>query len=497
MEQTDYLAAIDLGSNSFHMVVARECHGELQFLDGLSEKVQLGSGLDKQGLLSDEAMERGLACLARFSQRLEGVAADNIRIVGTNTLREARNAKQFMLRAEALLNHDIDIVAGREEARLIYLGVAHTLADDAGRRLVIDIGGGSTEFIIGERFAPQETESLDMGCVRFQRHFFQDNTITAKGFARAVTAARQEVLTIDAFYKKVGWKECVGASGSIKAINQVCVENGWCETGITLDALYKARKKVLKVDHADGLDLKGLKADRKRIFPSGLAILIGIFEQLGIDHMTTSAGALREGLLYDMVGRSRHEDVRERSVTALMERHHVDLAQAKRVADTTDMLFQQCAKDWRVSFKAARNTLRWAALLHEVGLAISHSQFHKHGAYMVQHADLPGFTRKEQEHMALLIRGHRRKLPLSELAEFSDKEQPLLMRLCLLLRLAVCLHHSRSEAPLPAIEVSYKQNVLALTFPQGWLAQAPLTQADIEQEMAVFEQAGYSLVVNG
>lgn len=495
MDRTDYLAAIDLGSNSFHMVVARESHGELQFLDSLSEKVQLGAGLDKKRLLCEEAIERGLACLARFSQRLEGVSADNIRVVGTNTLREAKNAKQFIARAEAVLSHDIDIVAGREEARLIYLGVAHTLADDAGRRLVVDIGGGSTEFIIGERFESRETESLEMGCVRFQRQFFQDDAISEKAFARAVTAARQEVVSIDAYYKHIGWKECVGASGTIKAISQVCVENGWCESGVTLDALYKTRKKLLKFDHADAIDIKGLKPDRKRIFPSGLSILIGIFEQLGITHMATSSGALREGLLYDMVGRSRHEDVRERSVTALMERHHVDMSQAQRVAATADLLFQQCAKEWGLSSVVARNTLRWAALLHEVGLAISHSQFHKHGAYLVQHADLPGFARKEQEHMAVLIRGHRRKLPTSDLAEFSEKEQLQLTRLCLMLRLAVCLHHSRSESPLPEIKVSNKLNALKLSFPVDWLSQAPLTQADLEQEVSIFEQAGYSLVV--
>ncbi|MDX1805078.1 MAG: exopolyphosphatase, partial [Alcanivorax sp.] len=417
MEQGAHLAAIDLGSNSFHMVVARQAQGEVQLLDGLSEKVQLGAGLDKDNCLDEAAQQRALDCLGRFAQRIAGIPRGSVRVVGTNTLRLARNARQFIRCAEAVLGHDIDIVAGREEARLIYLGVAHTLADDAGRRLVVDIGGGSTELIIGERFESTETESLHMGCVSFARRFFASGEITEKGFDRAVTAVRQEVLSIHANYRRQGWQQAVGASGTIKAISQVCVDNGWSEAGITMEALKKARKRVIKAGHADKLDLKGLREDRKPIFASGLSILYGIFEQLELAHMEVSSGALREGLLYDLLGRFGHEDVRERSIQALMNRHHVERSQAERVCATAELLYRQVAGDWRIDDDALLDTLRWGALLHEVGLAVSHSQFHKHGAYLVTNSDLPGFSRQEQQAVALLVRGHRRKVPLSLLQE--------------------------------------------------------------------------------
>ncbi len=334
MEHGEHLAAIDLGSNSFHMVVARQVHGEIQLMDGLSEKVQLGAGLDKDNCIDDETQTRALECLGRFAQRIAGIPRGSVRVVGTNTLRQARNARQFIDRAEEVLGHDIEIVAGREEARLIYLGVAHTLADDAGQRLVVDIGGGSTELIIGERFESSETESLHMGCVSFARRFFADGNISEKAFDKAVTAARQEVLSIHANYRRIGWQQSVGASGTIKAISQVCVENGWCDAGITLEGLKKARKRVIKAGSVAKLDLKGLREDRRPIFPSGLAILYGIFEQLNIEYMEVSSGALREGLLYDLLGRFGHEDVRDRSIQSLMNRHHVERSQAERVCET-------------------------------------------------------------------------------------------------------------------------------------------------------------------
>ncbi|EKF75986.1 hypothetical protein A11A3_00790 [Alcanivorax hongdengensis A-11-3] len=495
MEQGEHLAAIDLGSNSFHMVVARQAQGEIQLLDGLSEKVQLGAGLDKENCLDEDTQQRALDCLGRFAQRIADIPRGSVRVVGTNTLRQARNARQFIRRAEKVLGHDIEIVAGREEARLIYLGVAHTLADDAGRRLVVDIGGGSTELIIGERFESTETESLHMGCVSFGQRFFPEGVITEKAFDRAVTAARQEVLSIHANYRRLGWQQAVGASGTIKAICQVCVDNGWSEAGITMDAMKKARKRVIKAGQADKLDLKGLRDDRKPIFASGLAILYGIFEQLDIDRMEVSSGALREGLLYDLLGRFGHEDVRERSIQALMNRHHVERSQAERVCETAEQLYQQVASAWQLDNDELADTLRWGALLHEVGLAISHSQFHKHGAYLVTNSDLPGFSNQEQLAVALLVRGHRRKLPTSLLADMPDDEQAGLLRICLLLRLATRLHHARGDAPLPMITLAASDSTLTLSFPAGWLEEHPLTLADLEQEQSYFEAVDYRLEI--
>ncbi|MCC4309761.1 MAG: exopolyphosphatase [Alcanivorax sp.] len=495
MRQPEHLAAIDLGSNSFHMVVARQAQGEVRVLESLSEKVQLGAGLDRDNRLDEAAQERALDCLARFGQRITGIPRGNVRVVGTNTLRMARNARQFIARAEAVLGHDIEVVAGREEARLIYLGVAHSLADDAGARLVVDIGGGSTELIIGERFEAVETESLHMGCVSYGQRFFPEGRITEAAFRKAVTAARQEVLSIDANYRRLGWAQAVGASGTVKAIAQVCEENGWSGEGVSLEGLDKARRKAIKAGSVDALDLKGLRDDRKPIFASGLAILLGIFEQLGLERMQFSNGALREGLLYDLLGRFSHEDVRERSIQALMNRHHVERAQAERVWATARGLYEQAAPVWRLEDDAALDTLRWGALLHEVGLAVSHSQFHKHGAYLVSNSDLPGFSRQEQQGVALLVRGHRRKLPLSALNECPEDEQTRWLRLCLILRLACRLHHARNDGPVPALGLAVDGQALTLSFPEGWLVEHPLTLADLEQEQEYFQAANYTLTV--
>lgn len=495
MQHGEHLAAIDLGSNSFHMVVARQAQGEIQLLDALSEKVQLGAGLDKENRLDEETQTRALECLGRFAQRIAGIPRGSVRVVGTNTLRQARNARVFIARAEAVLGHDIEIVAGREEARLIYLGVAHTLADDAGQRLVVDIGGGSTELIIGERFEPAETESLHMGCVSFAQRFFAEGNITEKAFDKAVTAARQEVLSIHANYRRIGWQQSVGASGTIKAISQVCVEQGWCDSGVTLEGLKKARKRVIKAGSADKLDLKGLREDRQAIFPSGLAILYGIFEQLGIGQMEVSSGALREGLLYDLLGRFGHEDVRDRSIQSLMNRHHVERSQAERVCETAMALFRQVAADWQLDDEPMEDTLRWGALLHELGLAVSHSQFHKHGAYLITNSDLAGFSRQEQQAVAILVRGHRRKIPQSALDELPEDEREPLLRLCLVLRIATRLHHARCDEATPGMNLKVKGNTLTLTFPEGWLDEHPLTLADLEQEQDYFQVAGCELIL--
>ena len=495
MRQPEHLAAIDLGSNSFHMVVARQAQGEVRVLESLSEKVQLGFGLDRHNRLDDAAQQRALDCLGRFAERITGIPRGNVRVVGTNTLRMARNAMQFIARAEALLGHDIEVVAGREEARLIYLGVAHSLADDAGNRLVVDIGGGSTELIIGERFEAAETESLHMGCVSYGQRFFPEGRITEAAFRKAITAARQEVLSIDANYRRLGWAQAVGASGTVKAIAQVCEENGWSTEGVSLEGLDKARRKAIKAGHADALDLKGLRDDRKPIFASGLAILLGIFEQLDLTHMQFSSGALREGLLYDLLGRFSHEDVRERSIQALMNRHHVERAQAERVWATARAFYDQVAGDWGLDDEQALDTLRWGALLHELGLAVSHSQFHKHGAYLVSNSDLPGFSRQEQQAVALLVRGHRRKVPLSALADCPEDEQPRWLRLCLILRLACRLHHARNDGPVPVLSLAVDGQAVTLSFPEGWLAEHPLTLADLEQEQEYFQAADYTLTI--
>lgn len=488
------LAAVDLGSNSFHLAVARLDHGQLRLLTALSEKVQLAAGLDDRDRLTEEAQERALACLARFAQHLQGVEPQHLRVVGTNALRVARNARAFAAKAARILNHPVEIIAGREEARLIYVGVSQTLAGQ-GRRLVVDIGGGSTEFIIGERHEALATESLHMGCVTYTTRFFADGALSAKALEKAVTAARREVLGIKAAYQELGWTLAVGSSGTIKAVRLVQQQMGLASADgrITRAGLLEIQKQLLRLSHVRDIELPGLKDDRKALLPAGLAILLGVFEELGLDSMDYSDGALREGVLHDMLGRFRHDDVREHSVQAMLARYRVDEAQARRVADTAAQLLAQVA-DLTLNEDDA-DLLRWAALLHEVGTAISHSSFHKHGAYILRHSDMPGFSRQVQESLALLVGSHRRKIKAEQYHEIMEAGGLTLLRLVALLRLAVALHHSRSREALPDVRLEIDALALRLQFPRGWLAAHPLTQEDLAGEKEVFEAVGLGLSV--
>ncbi|RME33566.1 MAG: exopolyphosphatase, partial [Gammaproteobacteria bacterium] len=416
------LAAVDLGSNSFHMVVAREREGQLQVLDRLREMVRLAAGLDEHNDITPAAMERALACLERFGQRLRELPHENVRVVGTNTLRKARNSRRFMRLASSRIGHPIEIISGIEEARLIYLGVSHSLEDDGGRRLVMDIGGGSTEFILGQRFQPQEMESLYMGCVSMSQRFFGDGRITEKRLRNAVLAARQELEGIEARFRELGWDHAIGASGSLLAIRDVVVSSGWSQDGITTDSLQELREALLRAGHAQALDLPGLQPERRDIFAGAVAIVLATFEGLGISMMKVSQGALREGLLYDLLGRIHHEDVRENTVQALMRRFGIDAAQAARVEKTALSLLDQAARAWGLEGEAERNLISMAARLHEIGLAISHSRFHRHGAYLLENMDLPGFSRNEQARLAALVRAHRRKFPKAPFRRFPRDE---------------------------------------------------------------------------
>lgn len=489
------LAAIDLGSNSFHIVVAKLVQGELQPIDLLSEKVQLAAGLDSNRNLTEEAQERGLECLRRFSERIKDISQTSIRVVGTNALREARNSRQFIAKAEKLLGSPIEIIAGIEEARLIYLGVSHTLAGDTGRRLVIDIGGGSTEFVIGERFEPLKLESLEMGCVSFTRRYFQDGNIDEKSFQLAVFGALRELLAIKRSYRRLSWDDCVGSSGTIKAIRQACISCGFSEEIVTATALKKLREKILSYSHIDEIDIDGIKEQRKAVLPAGIAILSAAFDSLGIKQISFSDGALREGLLYDMTGRLRHEDVRERSINALMQRYHVDQEHALRVEQTALIALTQVRDSWHIEATEYQNMLSWAARCFETGLTIAHSQYHKHSAYLLLNSDLPGFTKREQSHLASMVQGHRRKFPIAMFDALPQREGKHYCRLTVLLRLAIALHRSRSKERLPAFRLSAKKKQIKLSFPDNWLSYHPLTCTDLEQEVAYLEGAGFTLTI--
>ena len=493
-ESFPLIAAIDLGSNSFHMVLAKADHGEIRILERLGDKVQLAAGVDEDRLRSEEAMQRGLDCLRRFAQLTASLPEGAVRVVGTNALREARNRSEFIHRAEEILGHPVEVISGREEARLIYLGVSHSIADTPGRRLVADIGGGSTEFIIGQRFEPLLRESLQMGCVSFTQRFFRDGKITPARYAQAYTAARLEIMGIEHALRRLGWEDTVGASGTIKAIGFAIQAAGLGAGEVNSEGMAWLKRKMFKAGEAEKLDLDGIKPDRRAIFPAGMAILEAIFDACDIQRMSHSEGALREGVLYDLLGRHQHEDVRERTLSSLMERYHVDLEQAARVESKALSALDKVAQDWGLEDDWHRELLSWAAKVHEVGLDIAHYQYHKHGAYLVEHSDLSGFSRQDQQMLALLVRGHRRNIPKDKLAEFGA-EGIKLTRLCVLLRFAILFHHIRGTQEMPNVELKASEQRLDILFPEGWLECNPLTQADFTQEAEWLKRIGIELSV--
>jgi exopolyphosphatase/guanosine-5'-triphosphate,3'-diphosphate pyrophosphatase len=488
------VAAVDLGSNSFHMLVARTDGGEPVVVDRLREMVQLASGVDKAGRLSPEIRERALECLRKFGERVRHMPSSAVRAVGTNTLRILKEGRAFRAEAEDALGHTIETISGIEEARLIYLGVTQALPDPETLRLVVDIGGGSTELIVGEGLRPRAMESLYMGSITLSRTHFPDGVIDAKTWERAELAALQELEPVADRFRAFEWREAVGASGTIRAVDRLVAAEGWDERGITPQALKKLREALLRAGRADRLKFDCLNPQRRPFFAGGAVIITALFKALAIERMRYSEGALREGLLYDLLGRIREDDVRSHSVEALADRYHVDWKQAARVECTALKLLVQVADDWKLSSPQVRQFLAWASQLHEIGLDIAHDHYHRHGEYVVAHCDLLGFSRSEQQLLATLVRAHRRKFPVAVIRALGPSWARAAERLAILFRLAVVLHRSRSPAALPEIRLSAMKRSLAMKFPQGWLDDQPLTRADLETEAAYLEAAGYGLV---
>ncbi len=484
------LVALDLGSNSFHMVIAHLVGGQLQFIDRLRERVALAEGLDADKVLVDAAFTRGVECLERFGQRLRPMRSPQVRAVGTNTLRKARNARAFIDAAEEALGHPIEVISGAEEARLVYLGVSHALADESGRRLVVDIGGGSTECILGERFEAFRTESLHMGCVSHSRRFFADNLVTRAGFRDAVTAAQVELEPIKLDYRRTGWVEAVGSSGTILAIDEILRSNGWAADGITRDGLRALRARLFEVGWPTKENLPGLSTDRAPVLAGGLAILYALFKSLRIDRMLASTYALREGLLYDMVGGIRPQGVRDRTIQRLVDRFHVDEAQADRVEETALELFDKVAYAWSLHHPDLRWLLRWSARLHELGLAVSFSGFHTHGAYVLANSDMPGFSRDQQAYLAALVGAHRRRLKPERIDALREAGGEEAIRLAALLRLAATLNRSRDTKPLPEIGLTAAGQTLEMTLPPDWLDKHKMTRADLANQSRYLADVG-------
>jgi exopolyphosphatase/guanosine-5'-triphosphate,3'-diphosphate pyrophosphatase len=487
------LAAVDLGSNSFHMVIARVDHGGLQIVDRIREPVRLAVGLRQDGSLDEESKGRALQCLRLFGQRLRDFGAEQVRAVGTNTLRKARNVYPFLHDASEALGHHIEIITGREEARLIYLGVSHGIAGAPARRLVVDIGGGSTECIVGDGFDAVAVHSMYMGCVGFTQQFFEDGKISRKRMQSAKIAAGLELQPVEVRLRAQGWDRAIGASGTIRSVADILNEAGWAHGTITAEGLAKLEQAMITAGRLEKLDLPALEADRRPVFAGGVAILSATFERLGIDEMWVSPTALREGLLYDMLGRLQDEDPRDRTIRMLCSRYSIDQAHADRVQATALGLLEQVADDWELRSAAATHALVWASQLHEIGLAVNYTGHHKHGAYLVAQSDLPGFSRDEQALVAALIRGHRRKLDDSYFESLPPELRTTAKRLCVLLRLAVLLNRNRDPQAVTLPGLSVSGHKLKLGFDDDWLAAHPLARADLEREQPVLRPAGFKL----
>lgn len=492
-DQSGLVAAIDLGSNSFHMIVARLERGALSIVDKMRERVRLGSGLDARNRITPEAQARALACLERFGERVQNMPIGRVRAVGTNTLRRAKNGPRFLERAHRALGHPIEVIAGREEARLIYLGVIQTMPKNVVERLVIDIGGGSTECVIGERSEIVEADSLYMGCVSYSERYFGGGRITDDGFESARVAAQLELQSIARRYRAHGWELAYGCSGTMHAIKKIARANGWSSGVITQEVLDRITRQMVATGDADRLALPGLAEDRKPVIAGGVAIVRGLFEALELDQIVPANGALREGALYDLVGRITDEDVRDRTIGWFCQRYGVDMEQAARVERTALRLLHQVAPAWPIDLEYSRRVLSWAAHLFEIGLTISHTGYHKHSAYVVANADMAGFSRDDQAIIAAVIRGHRRKVH-GDLLEGVPPEYENEARYCTaLFRLATLFNRSRTDDAEPALDIDASRKRLSIGFPPGWLDAHPLSLEDLAQQGSQLARLGFTL----
>ncbi len=488
----ELIAAVDLGSNSFRLQVGRIVANQIYPLDGLKEPIRLAAGLTADKRLDAASQQRGVEALSRFAERLRNFDPGAVRAVATNTLRVAKNATQFLEKAEAALGFPIEVIAGREEARLIYLGVAHTLANPQTRQLVVDIGGGSTEFIIGQNIDPIQLESLYMGCVSYSLRFFPDGRVDKRSFKEAELAARRELQTIVHAYRETGWDEAIGSSGTAKAIVDLLELNGFSDHGLTREGLEKLRNELLHAGEASRLKLQGLRADRIPVLPGGLAIMSAIFKEFGLERMAFSEGALRLGVLYDQLGRYHHDDLREATVNRFMQRYEVDRRQAARVAHTALGLLNQLVPGSQETGHPDAQFLVWAARLHEIGISVAHSSYHKHSAYVLANADMPGFSRRDQARLSRLVLAHRGKLERAQPLRGEAPEWTLIF--CL--RTAVLLHRSRDDQPLPRRSAAFTRNGFQMKLGADDLDALPLTAAALDDEAQQWSGIGSELRIH-
>ena len=481
------LAAVDLGSNSFRLQIARIVDDQVYPLDSLRSTVRLAAGLTPDNYLDEAAETRAIECLSRFGERLRGLPAHAVRAVGTNTLRVAANAQEFLDKAEFALGFPIEVIAGKEEARLIYLGVAHGLPASDENRLVVDIGGGSTEFIIGNRLKPLKLASLYMGCVSYSLRFFQDGKISKASLKQAELAASLELQSIASDFYQGQWQQAIGSSGTARSLSDILEQNGFSESGITLEGLEKLRAHLVKAGDVRRLQLPGLRPERSQILPGGLSIMYAAFCELGIEHMTPASGALRQGVLYDMLGRFHHQDMRDVTTQQFMRRYHVDAVQAERVGALSLFLGEKLLGE--TGAESELQYLAWSAKLHEIGISVAHNGYHKHSAYILANADMPGFSKKEQARLSLLVLGHKGSLAKMQglLHHLADPS------LIFALRMAALFYRSRTDVALPVMEAEAASSGFNLYLEAGWLDRNPLTSTALREEVREWKTLGVEL----
>lgn len=490
--QDEYYAAVDLGSNSFHMVIVRVLSGSVQIISKNRRKVRLAAGLNDDFNLSEESIQRGLECLKIFREQLDDIPRANIKVVATATLRIATNAADFVARGERILGQKINVISGIEEARQIYLGVAYTSANQ-GNTLVVDIGGASTEIIIGRDMQPLHLVSLDMGCVTFMERFFPGGLLNEKNFANALAAAEELLIPHAPTFKCFDWQKCLGASGTPQAVVSILLNQG-INDAIRLEYLYQLRDQAIACKHIESLQIDGLEETRRLIFPSGLAILIALFKQLNLNNMQISGGALREGIIYGMLDNYQRSDRRTQGINQLVSRFHVDTAQSERVRKVAMSLSRQMCEQSNFCDFDTEALITSAAALHELGLHIGYKKFHEHGAYILTHVDLTGFTTLQRMFIRDLVGMHRQEIDLTVFDSYQDSFKEMLINALRIVRISVILCTRRRDDTVPRPRLTVSGNDWEMNFGEGVLISHPLVHAELINETWLQHKAGWKLV---
>lgn len=484
-----FLASVDLGSNSFRLEIGRVEGHRVIFQKYWKEGVRLAAGIDEHGMLTEEAQNNALKTLVRFNELIRNFEPEHVRAVGTQALRIAKNTPQFLEKAQKALGFPIEILRGHEEARLVFEGCSYRLPPSDAKRLIVDIGGGSTELVIGVGHKAHRCESFHIGCVNITLDYFPDGIINEEHFEKALIASRSEITEAFENFNVDNWDEAYGSSGTMDAICTILRTQGVIDAHtVTLEQLLDLKAEIIRQGSIDQLSMPGLDDSRREVIVGGLVVLLAVFRTLKITSMTACSGALRVGLLYGLLDRHSNLDIREESAQALLEMSHSDLAQALRVQKLSLALFSELGipcSDEDIKL------LGWASLLHEVGSIISHNGYHHHTAYILGNSDLAGFSRSNQDQLARLTLGQRGNLAKVE----PYLANPITTAQLLCLRLATIFAHNRIDVELPEHALSIQGRTITLRIDPQWMQTHPLTHFLLENEINIWEKVQYNFVL--